>query len=330
MSSRVDALMAGGSRRAAIILAALGEELATEVCSAMPADQVLALGEELSRLENVSPTELNEVLGDFVQRLQTNLGGPAYARSLLRGTLGDSQLREMGAIGLAGATRLSEVEPALLARVLRDEQPQIIAAVLTHLTGAQAGQLLVHFDEQAAADIAYRAAHLGNPAPGAMPALVEAVQRELRVTQSYSGSIAEVSLDFVVDLIGNMPAERGQAVVAALQQVDQGFGDHVAEQIFTFDDIAGLTDPDLQILLRAVDMSVLVMALKGVAAELRERLKQNLSQRGRERLDEEMTLLGPVPLSQVQEAQRQVCQQAVKLAEAGEIRLAGGEIQYVE
>lgn len=321
-------------RKAAIIISALGEELAAEVCASLPVTQVLALGEEISRLRHVTASEFNEILDEFVSLAgsSANLGGVAYARSLLDSTLGAAQtasLQEADPDGLVILARLNELEPAVLWRVLRAENRQTIAAILSHLTASNAAQLLTNMDGETAADIAYRAAHLTSPSPGAMQALAATLDMELRAAHSRLGSTPDISLQFVVDLIGSMPPARGKQMLEALHGVDKEFGEGVAEQVFTFDDIITLSDTDLQVLLRQLEMGVLVLALKGTPPELRERAKQNLSQRGRERLDEEMEMLGPVPLSQVQDAQRQVCHQARALAEAGEIGLDSGSTEYV-
>lgn len=321
-------------RKAAIIISALGEDLAAEVCAALPVTQVLALGEEISQLRHVPAQEFNEIIDEFVSLTgsATSVGGAAYARSLLDSTLGAAQtasLQEADPDGLAILARLNELEPAVLWRVLRAENRQTIAAILSHLTASNAAQLLANMEGEPAADIAYRAAHLASPSPGAMQALAATLDMELRTTHSRLGSTPDISLQFVVDLIGSMPPARGKQMLEALHGVDKEFGEGVAEQVFTFDDIITLSDTDLQVLLRQLEMSVLVLALKGTPPELRERAKQNLSQRGRERLEEEMEMLGPMPLSQVQDAQRQVCHQARALAEAGEIGLDSGGTEYV-
>lgn len=322
-------------RKAAIIVAALGEDLATDVCASLPVSQVLSLGEAVSQLHHVPATEFNEVLDEFLSAARSSaaLGGPAYAKSLLDGTLGTAQsasLQDADPDGLMILARLNDMEAPVLWRVLREEKRQTIAAILSHLTATKAGQLLTDFEGEAAADIAYRAAHLSSPSPGAMQALASALDLELRAAHSRSGSTPDISLQFVVDLIGSMPPHKGKKILEALHQVDKEFGDGVAEQVFTFEDISNLGDADLQVLLRQVEMSVLVLALKGTPPEMRDRVKQNLSQRGRERLEEEMEMLGPVPLAQVQDAQRQVCHQARALADAGEIGLDSGGTEYVE
>jgi flagellar motor switch protein FliG len=325
----------GNVRRAAIILGALGEELASEVCSLLPAAHVMALGEELYRLQQIPTVELNRVLAEFTGRLRTSasFGGPAYARSLLENALGGSQsalLQGFDPSTVTSLARLDELEPAALWRVLRDEKPQMIAMMLTYLSPGRASELLSQLDQKAAADIAYRAARLASPAPGVVQALSEALAVELRSVQTQTTGSVELSEQFVIDLIGNMPPARSKEVVAALQEVDQAFADVVSERIFTFEDIVALADADLQLLLRSIDMNQLFMALKGTSPELRERVKQNLSQRVQERLDEEISMLGAVPLSQVQEAQREICRQARAMADEGQIRLDGGSMEYVE
>jgi len=322
-------------RQAAIIVSSLGEELAVEVCSRLPVGQVLALGEEIARLGRVPAEELNEVLRDFLGESDgaTHLGGASYARHLLNQALGlrgaADQFRDPDSEGLRLLSKLNEVEPAVLHRALRDERRQTVAAVLSHLTPAHAGQLLSFFDDEVAADIAYRAAHLGSPSPGAMHCLAGALDKQLRSVLTRTGSAPDVSVQLVVDLIGQLPPAKSKPVLDALARVDQGFGDEVAERIFTFEDLGKLADRDLQVVLRNVDMNVLVLALKGTPEEFRERIRSNLSSRGRQRLQEELELLGPVPVTQVQDAQRQIAQDARALADAGEISLDSGGIEYV-
>lgn len=304
-------------RKAAIVLATLGEDLAARVCLDLPADQTRLLQDELAHLEDVPAYELNSVLDEFL----TLATAPPVA---------DPSVSEDALEDLRFFTRLNDLQPAVLWRALHEEGPVIAAAVLSHLTPTQAGLLLSFYSDAEAADIAYRAAHLGSPSPGALEALAAGLRSNLGGLQNRTGGTAELSLQFVADLIGSMPGNQGKAILQAMQHVDKKFGDGVAEQVITFDDISKLADQDLQRMLRAVDLSVVVLALKGTSAEIRERIKQNLSQRGRERLDEEMEMLGRVPLSQVQDAQKQVCQQLRALAEADEIRLDSGDVEYVE
>ncbi|MEI6503869.1 MAG: FliG C-terminal domain-containing protein, partial [Armatimonadota bacterium] len=283
-------------RQAAIVVAALGEDLAKEVCSRLPASQVLALGDELAALQEVSAAELNQALAEFMGRMRTSesVGGPAYARSVLSGALGYSGggRRTVDHAGLTVLSRLNDLDPKLLWRIISEERPQTIAALVTNLSPAKAGQLLGHLDGGVAADIAHRAARLGVPSPGTMKALGEALELELRAARADLGDTPEVSVQFLVDFIGSMPPDRGKQVLQALQEVDKALGDGVAEQLFTFEDLSQMSDGDLQIVLRAVDTAVLVTALKGTAPELREQVKRNLSQRGRERLEEEFEMLG--------------------------------------
>ncbi|MEN6642135.1 MAG: FliG C-terminal domain-containing protein [Armatimonadia bacterium] len=305
-------------RKAAIVLTTLGEDLAARVCCDLPAEQTRLLQQELATLDQVPPEEHNAVLDEFLALAWADRNKPA------------TRTPDPAAEDLRFLTRLNDLEPVVLWRALREERLQTVAAVLSHLTPSRAGQLLAHYDQDIAADIAYRAAHLGSPSPGALEALGGALSRELGGIQGRGASSPEISLQFVVDLIGSMPTDRGKLVLRALQARDPEFGDGVAEQVFTFEDVSKLGDDDLQRVLRTLDMSILVVALKGTPPELKERFRQNLSQRGRERLEEEMDMLGRVPLSQVQEAQKQVCQEIRNLAETGDIRLDSAGTQYVE
>lgn len=321
-------------RRAAIVLAMLGEDLASAACAHLPRSQVRQLGEEIARLGRVSAEELEAALADFADTGQgMTLGGTDYARSLLAGldasAAGETHHSDEDVTDLSWLRDSNELDVRLLGRILATEHPQLVAVVVSQLRPDQTGLLLADFDEPQAAEIAYRAAHLGPPAPGVLAALSEALAADVE-TARVSAEGGSVSLEHVANLLLALPPGRRKGVLESLSALDREFADAVAEHIFTFDDIASLSDQDLQALLRSVDMSLLVVALKGTLPELRERIKANLSQRGRERLAEEMDVLGPLPISQVQEARRAVCAQARALADRGEINLDSAMTQYLE
>jgi flagellar motor switch protein FliG len=327
---------ASSLRKAAIVLAALGEDLAAQACSRLPASQILGLGEEIARLGWVSNEEFYEALSDFTtaRSTATRLGGTDYARALLDSTVGAGA--SMGSFAeddldeLAVFAQLAETPVGVLVRVLSAESPPVVAAVVSRLPPTLAGQLLGHSDDQVAADIAYRVVQMGVSSPGATQALARVLDTELAVGRTRREADRSISLQYAVDLIGALPAGRGKKVLESIIALDKPFGESLAEQVFTFEDIANLSDSDLQVLLRSADMNQLVLALKGTPEELRERIRANLSQRGRERLQEEMEVLGPVPIRQVQDAQRQICSDARGLADRGEITLEGGSDQLVE
>ncbi len=321
-------------RRAAIVLAILGEDLAAAACAHLPRNQVRRLGEEVARLGHVSAEEVEEALAEFADADRgMALGGAEYARSLLAGLglseAGATRCSDEEATDLSWLSGSDELDLRVLAGVLASEHPQLLAVVVSHLRPDQTGLLLADFDEHRAAEIAYRAAHLAAPAPGVLAALSEALAAEIEAGKVLAES-GGMSVEHVADLLLALPPERRKGVLESLSALDREFADAVAERVFTFDDITSLSDHDLQALLRSVDMSLLVVALKGTSPELRERVKANLSQRGRERLAEEMEVLGAVPVSQVQEARRAVCAQARVLADRGEISLDSAMAQYLE
>ncbi len=334
--TEIEPMRISNLRKAAIVVAALGEELAVEVCSRLSVNQVLELSEEIKNLDKVPAEEIDRVLEEFLQSHESTqpIGGNAYARQLLDGALGSSRpfdrFDDHDEDERNVFSRLNELKPVDLWQTLRNEDTQTIAAVVGHLTHLKAGELISHLDETQAADVLYRAAHLGAPSPGAMQCLVAALDMEMRIAHGSVGSKPEAAVQFVVDLLGGMPPARSKEMLTAIGEVDRQFGESVAELVFTFEDIVNLTDLDLQAVLRHADMNTLVMALKGTEGWLRDRVKSNLSSRGRQRLDEELEMLGAVPVSSVQEAQREIIHQARELAEQGEINLIGRDTEYIE
>lgn len=320
-------------RKAAIVLASLDLETATAICQHMPEVEAEQLITAMSQLGPIDPQEQQQALKEFQEQLQRPAGlrPSEYAERLMASVLGHQQMSEETQRRKSALQRLrslNSAEPASIRRLLAGEMPQTVAVVLSQLTPEKAAQVLAEWPIEARSDLALRVARMERLAPGAIEALGEALGRQAwRVDDEGS---ADRGLEFVVHLLEGMDRSSSKRLLQDLRERDSDLADLVEDRLFTFENIVQLSDADLQTLLRALEHATIARALKGVDESIKERIFANLSERGQMMLQQEIELLGPVLVRDVEAAQRQFVNVALELEQAGEITLSAEEVQYIE
>ena len=319
-------------RKAAIVLASLDPLAATAVCKQMSRVEAEMLISEVSSLGQVAPDEQENALTEFRGQLDERaaVDGAERADQLMASVLGRQRNEEPNADREAALRRLqslSALEPSTIRAMLAAESAQMAAVVLAQLSGAKAAQVVRAWPEDERADLTLRVARLGPLAPGVVEALGEVIGgRSFRDGDQEKG---DMGVSFVVTLLGEMDRTASKSLLEELRTRDGELADEAEGLLFTFDSIAGLSDESLQVLLRTVDNVVIARALKGADENVSSRLMDNLSSRGREMLEQEVELMGPVLVTDMETAQHDMVRAALDLEEAGEITLSTEEQAYV-
>lgn len=316
----------------AILLMALGEDAAAEVFRHLGPKEVHRLGETMARTRTTSREKFDLVLNRF----HADAGGlntlvddsDAYLRSVLRRALGDERaglligriLRDGDASGIEN---LKWMDPQAVAELIRNEHPQIIASILVHLERDQAGAALLRFDEALRNDVMLRIATLDGIQPEALRELDEVLARvlsggETRARARLGGSKA------AAEILAGFGTAAETGALDAIRELDPELAQEIADCMFTFEDLGGLDDRAIQLLLREIQAESLVIALKGVDAALRERILGNMSQRAAETLREDLDAKGPVRLSEVEAEQKEILKVVRRLADEGQLAIGGG------
>jgi flagellar motor switch protein FliG len=214
---------------------------------------------------------------------------------------------------------------------LADEHPQTIALVLAHLGPGQSAMVLSGLDQKAQADVARRIALMEQAGPD----VIRLVERELDRRMSTVIGPQELSavggVPPLVAIINRADRSTERMILEGLESVSPDLAEQVRAQMFIFEDITTLDDPAIQLVLRNVDSNDLALALKGTSALVREKIMKNLSSRAAENLLEEIELLGPRRLSEVEEAQAKVVTEIRALEQSGKIVIArGSDDAFVE
>ena len=317
-----------GLRKAAILLVQLGRERAAEVMGQLPDQMVEDLTAEIVRLRDVSAEDAERVLSEARDSLTSASGlargGLDLAKQLLTESLGSDRAEEiMERLGATLAEMpfegLRRADARQLLTFLADEHPQTIALVLAHLSPQQSAIVLSGFDQKLQASIAHRIALMER----ASPDVIRTVERELDRRMSTVLGPQELSsvggVAPLVAIINRADRSTERMILEGLETVSPELAEQVRAQMFIFEDITTLDDKAIQLVLRSVESSDLALALKGVSSAVREKIMRNLSTRAAENLAEEIELLGPKRLSEVEEAQAKVVTEIRALEQAGQI-----------
>ena len=329
-----------GIRKAAILLVQLGRDKAGTVLAHMSETEVEAVSAEIARLESLDSDEAGSVLNEFrdlaVARAHIAQGGPAYALSLLEQSLGGERAHEiMDRLTAASAKMpfhfLQRADPRQLLSFISDEHPQVIALVLAHMNADNASLVLSGLSQERQADVAHRIAVMERTSPTIIRQVEASLERKLSSVLQPSELSAVGGIEPLVDIINRSDRATERLIMEWLESRDAALADELKSRMFMFDDIVSIDDRSMQQVLRQVESGDLAVALKGVSEAVRSKVTTNMSERAAVNLLEEVELLGPVRLRQVEEAQQKVIQIIRSLEERGEIVVRrGGDDEYVD
>jgi flagellar motor switch protein FliG len=336
----VTAIGMTGLRKAAILLVQLGREKAVKVMARLPEQMVEDLTAEIVRLREVSHDDATAVLLEARTQLASadvaGRGGLDLARQLLADSVGQDRADEI--MERLGATlaempfeSMRRADARQLLTFLADEHPQTIALVLAHLSPQQSAIVLSGFDQRLQANVAHRIALMERAAPDVIRIVEKELDRRMSTVLGPQEMSAVGGVEPLVAIINRADRSTERMILEGLETVSPELAEQVRAKMFIFEDITQLDDKAIQLVLRSVQSGDLALALKGVSTAVREKIMRNLSTRAAENLAEEIDLLGPKRLSEVEEAQAKVVAEIRTLEASGQIVIArGGDEALVE
>jgi len=323
---------AQGLEDAAILLMSLGEEEASEVFKHLTPKEVQGLGETIARMKSIPREKVETVLEKFavVASEQSMLvtDTDEYVKAVLRKALGDDKAnllidRILQGGDVSGIESLKWMDASSVAELLRNEHPQIVAAILVHLDFDQASGVLKCFTERQRNEVLVRVATLDGIQPSALKDLNEVMSKVL----AGGDKLRKASLGGVktaAEMINLMGGSVETAVLDYIREADNELAQKIMDNMFTFDDLEKIDDKGIQLLMKEVQSESLVIALKGATPEMREKVFKNMSTRAAETLREDLESRGPVRVSEVEAEQKELLKIVRRLADEGQIVLGGG------
>jgi flagellar motor switch protein FliG len=328
-----------GTRKAAILLMAVGEGAAKEILRALPEPDVQRLTEELADLRGVSPELSAEVLQEFWELLETQNyivhGGIDYASRLLVEAFGKQRAEDLLALvrrsqeeANGNLAKLQRTDPQQLGKLLDTEHPQTIALVLAHLDPKRASMVLDTLSEDSKVVSIQRLAEMRQFSPEMAQKVAHILHRRLETVgdtarKSYSGFKA------VADLMNRLNIEEATRILSAIEEKQPEMALGIRNLMFTFEDLITVPAATIREVVSGVEKRQLAMALRGANEELRAQVFKSMSTRAAEMLKEDMEVLGPVRSREVAQAQQEILNFARRLESEGKVVLkleAGDEM----
>jgi flagellar motor switch protein FliG len=310
---------AAGPRRVAVLLVALGSDLAAPLLRGLSEAQVEAVTREIVGMGEVSERETARVLRACL--------GAGYARDLLGRILGERKAEQVVARAAEGRGEefsfVRHLDPEVVVAYLSGEHPQTVTIALAHTAPETAGQLLSLLPSDLQAEVAERLVRMGGVDPRVV-AQVAAAMRARLMPAARNGLRRAGGVEYLAEVLASCDSQTERQLLEAIDERDPELARGVRERMFTFEELAGLDDRSTQRLLRELDLADLALALRGATPAMQQAFRRNMSRRTADLLRQEAERIGPVRVRAIEEAQHKILSTARALLEADEIVVARG------
>lgn len=318
-------------QKAALLLLSLDVETATRVMKYLSQDEIEALTIEITNIKGISSEKVDPVVDEYHQLVRAQeymiQGGIDYAQRLLEQSLGFTKATDVIEkvkllTQVKGFAMLKKADSEQLANFLQKEHPQTIAFILSNLSADQTATVLSEFNEELRNDVSFRMATLGKVSPTLMAQMEGVLNNvaESEISQNMSIMGGAKSLASILNRCNTATAKM---ILEYIEQKESQLAGEIKRLMFLFDDLVYIEDRGIQRILREVDKNDLALSLKIADEKLKDKIFNNMSERAKELLKEELSYLGPVRLKEVEAAQTRVVEIVKQLEDQGEIVVAG-------
>jgi flagellar motor switch protein FliG len=325
--------MISGTEKASALLLGLGVDLSSRVLQYMNEGEIEQVLLALGKSGPVQPEVRHEALKEACELSMSDTaelrGGIEYSRQLLARAVGPrrgTEILERISVHqqLSSFEMLKNANPIEVAALLQEEMPQTIALVLSYLEAKVAADILTSMSKENQVEVTLRLAAMDRVSPQVVQQVEKNLKSKLSSVINEADFRATGGVAFLVKMLNQVDRGVQKSIFEALETTNPKLVDEIRANMFTFDDVIKLDDRAIQRVLRDVNKNDLALALKGSPEHLKEKVFNNLSERARENLKEEIDILGPQLAKNVYGAQRKIVDACRSLEEAGEIVIAGG------
>ena len=318
--------------KSAILMLALGEEEASEVFKYLGPKEVQKIGMMMAKVKNVPMETVDEITAEFLEKTGTHstlgLDSDNYIRSVLTKALGTDKAgflldRILTGGDTSGIESLKWMDAGTVSELIKNEHPQIIATILVHLERDHAAGILNKFADRLRTDVILRIATLDGIQPNALKELNEVLAKTLSGENKVKKSILG-GTKAAAEILNFVGGATEQMVISTIKEYDPDLSQKIQDEMFVFDNLIDIDDRGIQTIMRDLQSDQLVLALKGASDDLKAKIFKNMSSRAAESLKEDLESKGPVRLSEVEAAQKEILKTVRTLADQGQIQLGGG------
>lgn len=320
-----------GTQKSAILMMLLAEDEAAETLKHLSPREVQHLGSAMYSVADVGQDAVDAVLDEFLMAAteQTNLGfgaGPHIKNVLVKAFGEDKAGSVLSRItppeGNKSIEILEWMDARSISEMIAGEHPQVIAVVLAHLNPVLAAEVLTLLPIDSQGDMLLRVAMLDTIQPEAVAELERVMQKQLKASTSLRAA-AIGGVNAASKIVNSAKGGQDRRLLGALSSLDADIGQTISDQMFVFENLLTVDDKSMQTLLRSLDTSLLVIALKGADERIKAKFFGCMSQRAAQGVQDEIESKGPLKVSEVMEAQKSILKTAQQLGESGAINLGG-------
>lgn len=327
-----------GMDKAAMLMLSLSEEDAAQIFRHLEPKQVQRLGMAMASMADFSQEKVSAVHRLFIDDIQKfsniGIGSEDFVRKALVAALGEDRAGNlveqiiMGS-GARGLDSLKWMDARQVASIIQNEHPQIQTIVLSYLEPEQSAEILSQFPEQVRLDLIMRIANLEEVQPAALQELNDIMEKQF--AGSAGAQAAKMGgLKAAASIMNYLDTNVEGQLMDAIRESDEEMSQLIQDLMFVFENLIDVDDRAIQAILREVPGDLLQKGLKGADDQLKEKILRNMSKRAAEMMQEDLASMGPVRVSDVEAAQKEILSVARRLADAGEIMLgAGGGEDFV-
>jgi flagellar motor switch protein FliG len=321
-----------GVDKAAILLLSLTEDDAAQILKHLEPKQVQKLGQAMAQIDDMTQTKITAVHKHFIEEIQnySTIGFQStdFVKRALTSALGEDKAANlidqilMGT-GAKGLDSLKWMDSKQVASIIRNEHPQIQTIVMSYLDAEQSAEILSQFPEKVRLDLMMRVANLEEVQPAALQELNEIMEKQF-AGQAGTQAAKMGGLKSAADIMNYLDTNIEGQLMDAIREQDEEMSQQIQDVRFGFDNLADVDDRAIQAILREVQQEALLKAIKGAEEDLKNKITKNMSKRAAEMLIDDLEAMGPVRISEVETAQKEILSVARRLADSGEIMLGGG------
>jgi len=319
--------------KAAILLISLGKEYSAELYKYLTEDEISDMTLSITTTRRVEPDLREQIINEFYEMCLTQKfiteGGIDYAREILEQAIGPDRAEEMirklsSSLQVRPFDFIRRVDSTQILNVIHNEHPQIIALVLSYIESKQAAQIIASLPSDRQTEIISRISTMGSTSPDYVKEAERILERKI-TSMGYTENIVVGGIDTIVDIINSLDRSSEKNILESLDVNDSELADEIRKRLFVFEDIAKLNNVTVQRVLREINNADLAIALKMAGEDVTRTIFTNISKRLQEMIKDDMEVMGPVRVRDVEEAQQRIVNVIRKLEDEGEIVVARGE-----
>jgi len=320
-----------GARKAAIFLMVMGEEFTANVFKHLDEQEIKAIGEQMTTLDQVDPSTVTSVINDFLGTYKGIsiigvAGDKFFVRTVskaLNPKKANELIEELTSSKKGGYFEgLKQLPPEMIVNFISNEHPQTIALVLANLNYQTAGEVIKLLPEKVQSEVLVRIAKL-DKVPDEILKEIDSVLESEASSIGTAGPQKMGGVEAAAEILNNVDRRVEKAILERIEEEEEELADQIRQSMFIFEDLTTLDDRSIRALLKEISNDELLLALKTASDTLKEKIFGNLSQRAAEMLKEDMEVMGPVRVKEVEQAQRSIIKTARRLEEEGKIVLGG-------